>query len=576
MAEQNKKTVDNTNKTPDSKKQVNQQQQNRSRHNNRRGNRRGGQPKKDSTAKRINADNERVSKVAKAVIQAFENKGHNDFGWYNRNPELLRSAATLPFGTIVGGSDWEVPGIMGIYWNPNFGSGTHPIALNQASDSVYSFIVHANSRDYTQTAPDYMVISIAGMQVFSILASVIRAYRTVRLYREDNLYYPDALLRIQGFDPVDMRANLGQIWFDINDFINQVQQIWLPKAFPLTERWFWLNSNVYLDAPGSKAQMYAFVQNRYFEFTEKWATTGSALGVVEDPVNTGSSFSPASKQYPWSTWKKVIQHMIDQIIASEDRGQMYGNILNAYGRDNLYGLAPIGPDEVLEPVYNAEVLLQIENLTVVPTTAAPMALVQIEEDLYPAFGEFRTTKIKPGPSSSVLNFHFPEQPDPAVIVESTRLTALKLKATSETLVIVPDTLYPDDTTPWTPKFEAGTSGQAPKPIYLPEAAGTEIVTAVRLARPSDTQPGQRFAISSVNINATSIDLPETINLMAFDWHPFIYSTSQVDNNPASEGSVAASLHRAYGDFDNFTTLSSTELQKIHTACEFSLWGIPHF
>lgn len=533
----------------------------------------GGQPKKDSDSKRDNYDNIRADKMAAVIRRAMTNKGHNDFGWYNRNPELIKAAASIPFASILGigangGATNAVPGILAIGWMPAFGSGSRPIAMNQASDSIYSKIVHANSRDYQQTAPDYMIVNIAGIQVFSILSAAIRAFRTIKLYREENAYIPDSLLKAMGCDPVDFRGNQSRIWFDLNDFINQIQQIWIPNVFPLMERWFWLNSNVYTDAPGARSQMYVFVQERYFMFSETLATTGSSLITV--PVNGMGSipFEPGpSNQYTWAEWKTTIQAMIDALVDSEDRGEIYGNILNAYGAENLYHLAPVDSGEVLEPIFNAEVLCQIEGLVQVDPKFAPMGLVQVEEDLFPVMYKFKSSdaQVPCVPISMVLNEHIAEQPTQEVIVESTRLSTCGVSRLLR--AVVSSNSIP--TAQWTP--------QAMDAVWGLSAVGSEIVVDMQAILRNDAGDYITTKINSwISASAEASILPYFGRIMAFDWHPFLYYGSQpYYSNPAANTVEVHNAQDIFGDYDNYTTLTAAELQRIHDACIFSLWGVPH-
>lgn len=140
------------------------------------------QPKKDSKAKRVNFDNERLDKVEKQMRKdsGYRDCRSNDVLWYAKTPELLRSAASIPFSTTLGTKPeftipTAVPGVLQIDWAPTVG-GMEARPINQAANSIYSFTVHANSRNYSYDPADQMKMIIAGMQVFSALAAGIRAY----------------------------------------------------------------------------------------------------------------------------------------------------------------------------------------------------------------------------------------------------------------------------------------------------------------------------------------------------------------------------------------------------------------
>lgn len=75
------------------------------------------QPRKDSKAKRVNLDNARESRVERDIRRDSQKVTANDIQWYSRNPELLKSSASLPFAKVLGAQvagdqSIPVPGIM--------------------------------------------------------------------------------------------------------------------------------------------------------------------------------------------------------------------------------------------------------------------------------------------------------------------------------------------------------------------------------------------------------------------------------------------------------------------------------
>lgn len=537
---------------------------------------RGKQGSKDSKDPRINYDNAREDKVAKQIADDMKKETGNPPEWHFRNPELMRSASSIPFASITGipvfqenGSE-AVPGVMAIGFSHAFGSGRKPIAINQASDANYSFIVHENSRDYNQTAPDYTILSVCGMEVFSILASVIRAYGTVKapMYQEQNYYKPDVLLRAQGFDPVDLRANLGNMWFDINNFIDQSRQIWIPNIYPLMERWYWLNSNIYQDAEGPRSSMYLFVQNRYLQYDEvRYKTGGSARTVqIKEGSNT-LTFDPTARTWTWAQWKSVIQGMIDALINSEDRGMIYGNILKAYGPQRLYELQPIAADYAIQASYNAEVLAMIENITLSQVSVAE--LIQYEEDLYPAYTAFQTptnanTLNFGAPQKSVLNFHVSDQPSNELIVEGTRMTTLG--------ATVQNVCRPNAIT-----------GEGVDPVFsdilIPDTICAEIANSISVWYYAIDANGVTNLVkgNTKQFYAANNDAAiASITFAPFDWHPFVYVLGDITPSAATPpvGTKFNEPINAYGDYDNYTVLEKGELVKMHNADMYSLWGVP--
>lgn len=591
----------------------NGQQNKRNRSNNRGKNQRREQPGKDSSSKRVNYDNARVSRVEEDIKEGMKKDSANDITWYNRNPELVKSAASIPFAAILGlpvfNNELEsqaVPGVMAIAWTPAFGTGAKPTAMNQASDSAYSFITHANSRNTSWTAPDGFVLTSAGFQVFGMIASMMRAYGTVKLYQEQDRYLPDALLSAQGFIPADFRQNLGQIWFDLNNMVEQSKQIWIPNKYPLIEKYFWMNSNVFKDAEGARAQMYLYVQNGYLQFSETAAETGSSLQLLQ---LDGKVFNPADRQFTWAQWKKAFQQLISALIESEDRGIIYGDILKAYGAESLYGLPAIPADYTIAIQYNAEVLMQIENVILTDYTVG--RLVQKEEDLYPVpahIGSNGVLSEASNPSAynrdvygtpyfGVMNIHVPEQPSPDMVMEMTRAMTLGSVASN-----VMTLTFATGTT------EGGIPATSADLVLIPSAIGSEAynriyiwkyapvtvmeVTKLTLQQEQLLQTDYPFR----NFGGSKTTPPDFIkrqrqallDIMAFDWHPFLYDMDQLpdgdedgvnisplDPSNLKKGQILYKPNNVYGDFDNYTTISTAELRKLHDVALFSLYGVPH-
>lgn len=532
------------------------------------------QPKKDSRSKRVNYDNTRASKFDKDLeASKYSRKpGMNDISWYAHNPELLKAAASLPFSSITGrpigfpglgtdGTQYTVPGVMAFGWEPAFGGGSKPpYALNQCAASMYSFLVHANSRNYTYEQSDLMVLVLAGAQIFSTLANVIRAYGISKTYYEQNAYVPDTLLKMSGFDPVDFRQHLGQIWFDINNFVAQTAQIWIPNTLPLIQRWFWMNSNVYKDDSDPKGQMYMFVPQTVYKYNATQTSTGGGL---ESVVSGSTIFSPAQYEYTWEIWRNTIQEMIDALLGDEDRGIIYGDLLNAYGKDKIYALPPIPSDYRVEPIYSQEVLTQIENMTVGCSTFR--GLMQQNGLLIPVFEERNSKVWSAGwmlPAQNVLNFHQAEQPTPEQIMIATRL----MSNTSEWSTTAPSYKITDGVASIT---------NTGKPTTYPMYCGSEHIANFSFtlaANNGSIQKGQQLIVNGDwNSSMGSGGYYQIYKaLFAFDWHPFQYFLS----SPTSTETQGSDTIWALGDYANYAVLWGPNVGKLHDTALFSLFGIP--
>lgn len=568
------------------------------------------QPKKDSTGKRVNYDNTRVGKFKKDVKngkqgrkrppkpkdpqqeeidKAKKKSSANDISWYSSNPELLKSAANLPFSTILGldafSSGITVPGIMQLPWSPAFSFGNEN-AILKCFQSMYSFIVHANSRNYKYDDVDLGITVMAGQECFEILQALMRAYGIVKYYEERNNYAPDAYLTAMGFQPADFRKNLSTTWFSLNNMIEQLRNIWIPTTMPIFDRRAWMNSTVFTDAQGPRAQSYIYVRDRYYCFAETLSKTGTALVAMADDgtsyfdpdstLSTMKVFDPSANQYPVATWLQVAQTMINALLLSQDRGIMYGDLLKAYGADKIRGMAPVPSDYTIAPEYNPEVQMQIENYVGVmgfyPNVFSQDngSFVTYMED------DSKTGQIGYANNSkqTLLNFHVVDQPSPENIMIATRMTAGSIGSTTRA---------------W---FNHATGEWNYKPLPYLGALGTEIPHEPRIYEYNFTSynggkdlqiiPASQFYYGTILTPMVPTTISNTLLWMsAFDWHPFMiympgtnplwsYSENAWKNNVTNLDAIYYG-----GDQDNYALFDWGVIRRMHQVASYSLYGVPH-
>lgn len=553
------------------------------------------QPRKDSSSKRVNCDNMREDKVKDMIERDSKGKGRNDISWYTKNPELIRSAASIPFSSVLGDTNVNVAsttptaavyGIMALPWAPCV--GTDDIAVNQTFNSQYSYIVHANSRNYAYNAPDLGIMELAAMNVFSIIGTMIRAFGIVRHYEQRNYYLPDGLLMATGFIPKDIRENRSKMWFDLNNLIDQTRQIWVPNTMPLADRWYELNSNVYTDSDdASISQLYVFVQDAYYIYSETGLKTGSSLLLVNDDgeaydydeVATATlsysvvGFNPARRQYKWSQWLTIAQAMIDALVNSEDRGIIFGDILNAYGTDSIRALQPVDAAYTVQPVYNAEILTQIENWVESPAvlkgigqTDGTLKLASIWSTK-PIFYYSQIPGEQPAmPDKMLLNFHTNSQPTPEMVTVATRFGALGFQAKGGRMTI-----------------KLSTNSVNSGIVLLPDTCGTEIPHAIVLyhyAAVSSTDSTMLITadpMTQYSPNVSGNIISQRMGpVMSFDWHPFFYTMSGTKTIPTTLviSGYSGSVISTYGDHANYDYINESNIAQLHRVCLYSLLGIP--
>lgn len=543
-----------------SKSTGNNSQRNRNR------NMRGRQGRKDSSAKRINDDNERASKFSKACNSA------NDPSWYAGSPELMKAAASLPFSQTTGSSplfgwDFAPGGLLSLEFSPTIG-GLYTDPVNQAANMMYTYTVHANSRNKSYDAPDEMLLVIAASQLFAAIAMGVRAYGVTRYYTQQNSYVPDALLQAMGFYPRDLRSQMAKMWFDLNLLIEQSKQIWVPTDMPIFQRWFWLNTNVYTDAEGPQAQMYVFVQRFFYQYVEGPSSPDEGVGAlipyqwINDAANGGN---PILKT--WDEYMTMMNTLMSSLINSQDRGIIFGDILKAYG-ERIFTMNPIDASYTVTPTYVPEVLTQIENCTLCKMfpTGIHQNMNAIDNRLYETYGAIDEAEVRDVilPSTAILNFHQTTDPSPEQIMVATRLQAHGLTVQKQGDVVQ----------------------------YYPNSSGTEIVYKAIMWFRAGAKAN--FSIGgwpvdpvmtvtrSAGLNLfptqdTGMSGWELGKYLAFDWSPwiYVYETAALDainiNNP---GVYNIEPFFADGDYDKYTLLSEFNAKQMHQTAIYSLFGVP--
>lgn len=311
-----------------------------------------------------------------AIVKDRKISGQNDPAWYANSPQLLKDAASFPYSWPVGAPvnmgmqtrgvtkslivyDEAVPGIMAFKFIPTIGYSADPTSpINIAARQIYSFVRHANSGHSNYDSPDLMMYLIAMDSAYLWLSYMTRAYGTAMLYSPVNRYLPKALLKAQNLDAEDIFENLAQLRFYINEYAYKIASMCVPGGMTYFTRHAWLSTNVYLDADSAKAQMYLFSPSVYYVFREQVQGPGYLASRSTDVVD-----SPLSNL----TVAQLVQigkEIIEPILSSEDFNIMSGDILKAFGSDNLIKVAPISEDYTVMPIYSAEVNSQIENMIV--------------------------------------------------------------------------------------------------------------------------------------------------------------------------------------------------------------------
>lgn len=549
---------------------------------------RNRRPKNNRTNSSVDRNNTNNSR---AIGKGAYDSADNDASWYMRYPELAKDASKIPFTTPLGkypfvdtngimnnkfktGDEaFAIPGIMAINWIPTIGqSDDQNSPVNIVSREVYSFVRHANSGHSNYDAPDLMMYILAMDSLYSFYAAMVRAYGVMMLYNGMNRYMPKRLVEAMGFDFDNLSQNLAQFRWLINQVAYKLTSMYVPAGMSYFERHIWLNSGVYVDSPSIKAQTYVFKQSAYYTYSAT-AATGYVAKLVYTPVPDKLTFAKCAN---------FVNSMLNPILADEDMNIISGDMLRAFGAENLFTVSPISEDYVVVPAYSQEVLSQIQNLTIMgdPDTnwstnngdkADIVQRVQTEDftpGIYQVLTFSGAYQAKAAGKADRLNAW-------ACTTYDKLVTMLNDNPTSEEVLVATRLTNIGDPFGIAEYQEGSTTYQ--KVTVTSDFLSTEVVTRLFIySIDNEGNPIVRGVDPFILIGSEVRDMPSnagprltTLSLIsAFDWHPTIYlmHSNSNDDSVIVDGTLI--------EFNNFTTVDYNDLSRLHETALISEFYIP--
>lgn len=288
----------------------------------------------------------------------------NDPAWYTMNGQLAKDVGTLFFsqsltpGTLkVGGKNIITPGVMVAEVLPTYGmADSNSSALNVAAASIYSYIRHENSGHANYDSPDLMLYLMAMDNIYMAWINYVRAYGIARAYNYQNRYYPNRILDSMGFSSNDILRNMSAMRANINALSRKMSSLAVPAIMPLFKRHLWLFKNVFLDRSVGKAQTVLLRPAGFYEYNEL-----QGAGKLDFRYYNTDYDGAADTSYTVDGYYNIVNEMIDKVWKSEDCRIMSGDILKAYGANNLITMAEIGEDYTVIPAYDETFTMQFHN-----------------------------------------------------------------------------------------------------------------------------------------------------------------------------------------------------------------------
>nr|AXL64604.1 capsid protein [Chicken picobirnavirus] len=304
----------------------------------------------------------------------------NDWRWYAQNEQLLRDSASFsynyPLGTTVtitpDSSDpintAAIPGVMAIYCSPAYGSSLVANSpLNVAIRNIYSFVRHANSGHTNYDAPDLGIYLMAMDNLYSYISFLRRVYGVAMTFSYTNRYYPTAVMNAMGVDFEDIHQNLADFRAYINSLSVKVGSMCIPASMSVFARHMWMYEGYYVDTDQDKAQTFLYTPAGFFKYNLNTDQSGMLTYV---PLINPEDYVSSTDIADTSLLKFKDLHdygdtLIETILRSEDMNIMSGDILKAFGRENVYMIPMIPENYVVLPSFNEEVVNQVNNATLI-------------------------------------------------------------------------------------------------------------------------------------------------------------------------------------------------------------------
>jgi len=314
---------------------------------------------------------------------ATNSNAMNDIAWYDRYPELLRSASKVPFvtrpGMSIGYGNYgtaeaqftPIPGIMRIEYQAAVGTSTNSLSpVSACARGVYDQIRDAYSGNLQTQPADLFMYMMHLCQFRAYIAWLKRIYGVINFYTPFNRFAPVKLFSAMFPDSMqfyinrrgrfdDWVANKNSLLSCINQLVYMANKYIAPADMAVFSRQRWMNENVYTDDNSVLAQWYVFAPTGF------WCVDG-----VNGENGTEMNFLPfaaaddTEKPYTVLNAYRYGLRLYKALADWGDALTMNGYIARAFSGKLEPPVDLLPEDYTVRPVYSLEVLMQIHNAKV--------------------------------------------------------------------------------------------------------------------------------------------------------------------------------------------------------------------
>lgn len=303
---------------------------------------------------------------------------YNDFDWWNRYPELMETAVSLPFNYLPGTTLFEknagrsnanyapfsrIPGAVTHYYINKYGCDDDATNGCNAAFRQLWLTMHRKYRGIgTYQAADLGIVQIATIEVISLLAEIERIYGVINRYGITNRNLPYTLLEAMGVSKAladDIRLNLADFRYGINEQILKAQSMCVFKDMPIVKDKISLASNIFLDRDSDDAQAVVFALADIGVLSSTTVPTGFSVEYVRQGSLHGSWLEGISSYSGIITY---LNYRIEAIVSDEDVQRIYSDMLAAFDANDLLFVYTLPEDYKVIPVYTDEIMHKQVNM----------------------------------------------------------------------------------------------------------------------------------------------------------------------------------------------------------------------
>lgn len=531
-----------------------------------------------TSSKRRRSKNDRNDQIMSTYT------AENDMSWYSRYPNLLAATARIPFpyrpgmqlpmyvsenpsGTVS--KSKPIPGIMALDWAPAPGLtsvSTDPAAV--AAKEIYARVRQVYSGSIDADAPDFIVYLMSLDSVFSYIGALKRIYRLLNAYTPENYILPDRVLVALGLNTAsitNLRAQKADLWQGINELVLQSRKFTCPAVFDIMNRHYWMNDNVYSDANMINAQFYVFRQIFFYQY--------AAVDMPDGNPGPGCKYvpSPINNTATVASLINFGYNLIQQLVAWDDAYIINGYLRRAFESERQFSVDEMPADQPFNPVYEPEVLSQIEN-------ARPITFgTHVASEINNGKSTFGTISQSVDTNAVIFMNQFTVDTSGTILADTMNLLYtnawnlkphLSVRSQSPTIeeVVISSRLHD----------AVEVSGAPSGGIYRFAAiCATEVLFRLAIFTPTTSFIyAVPYVLNQRSDNVIGVanqmitDFLQMQDASVFDWRPM----QPVITMTGTAESPTVGTVTLLGDYHNITDLEKRELQQIHRVCSMSEWN----